>query len=115
MATIDVQLDNTTKVNYLGLRESNAFGFNFNISIDETPINASAYEFELVLYLDNRERLTIEDADWTKDGSRIEKMYNSFSLPTGEYTFDLTWTDASDKKVTIVPGTLEIIRRDERN
>jgi hypothetical protein len=115
MAMVDIQLDNTTTVNYRGLREGNAFGFNFNISIDETPIDADAYEFTLTVYNNKKQALQVLDADWTKDGSTIENNWDSFPLCCGSYTFDLTWEDVAGNKVTIVPGTIEIIKRDGRN
>jgi hypothetical protein len=112
MSEVNVNLDGTTTVNYKGLREGNAFGFNFTISIGETPIDASLYAFTLTVYSKRRTVLVVEDDEWAKDEATITKLFDAFPLEPNTYTFDLTWVDGSDNVVTLIPGTIEVIRKD---
>lgn len=107
-----VNLDNTTPINFINLRQGNAFGFQFDIGVNDSPINASAYNIELRILRDTNEVLVIANDDWTKSGSVISKLYNAFPLPVGFYTFHCTFTNPSGQVVTIVPGSITIIRKD---
>ncbi len=107
-----INLDQTTPINYLNLREGNAFGFQFTIQVNETPIAAADYDINLSIFLGGKLALKIADADWTKDAATITKLYSSFPLPAGNYTFHCTYTNPAGQVVTIVPGTLKIIKKD---
>jgi hypothetical protein len=112
--TININLDETTTINFTNLRQGNAFGFRFNININGTPIVAEDYDIMLELKQGGKSVLKILNADWTKDGSTITKLYNSFPLPTGAYTWHCTYINTSGQVVTIVPGSLTIITKDAR-
>ena len=107
-----INLDQTTPINFLNLRQGNAFGFEFDIAVNGTPIDAADYDITLEIKLGGKSVLKILDADWTKSGSVITKLYPSFPLPVGAYSWHCTYTNPASQVVTIVPGTLKIIPKD---
>jgi hypothetical protein len=109
---LTVNLDQTTPINFNNLRHGNAFGFQFDIDVNLTPIVADDYDITLEIKQGGKSVLKILDADWTKSGSTITKLYNSFPLPVGTYTWHCTYTNPSSQVVTIVPGRLTIIPKD---
>ena len=114
MSTLNINLNKATKINYLGLRKGNAFGFKFIISVNGAPIVSTDYTIVLTVTQPGGSGvlLTINNADWTKSGDEIEKLYTSFPIQTaGTYPFDLTWTDSGGNVVTVIPGTIQIINR----
>jgi hypothetical protein len=112
MSSVNINLNTVTKINYIGLRKGNAFGFKFKISVNGSPIVATDYTIVLTIEQPSGVILKVNNADWTKSGDEIEKLYTSFPIQTaGTYPFDLTWTDTDGNVVTVIPGTIQIINR----
>lgn len=108
-APIHINLDNTVPIHYRNLRQGNSFTMHFDFSINGTPIMVN--ELAIRISINGLQRLIVEDAELLKSGSVATITWPSFPLPVGNYKFDVTWV-RSGKTETIIPGTIEIIRKD---
>lgn len=104
-----INLNQSNQVDYKGLRQGNAFGFSFELLLNEVPIVADDYTVLLEIYRNFQKVHSVVDWEWTRVDDKITKLYDSFPLDAADYKFHCTLTNTDDQQTTYVNGTIQVI------
>lgn len=104
-----INLNQSNQVDYKGLRQGNAFGFSFELLLNEVPIVADDYSVLLEIYRNFQKVHSVVDWEWTRVDNEITKLYDSFPLDAADYKFHCTLTNTDDQQTTYVNGTIQVI------